>query len=339
MKLLQERLQPDSLYKILQAESAGQADLELICDKDYIDFSREYFHALASGWMGYYEDMQRYHSLDNRPIGTPGEIEQAARLVVGQAKKACDLIQNGEYRKVVSVGGGLHHAKQRFGEGFCVYNDVAFAALYLIQRYQLERVLVLDTDAHAGNGTAEYLRSNTKTLYIDIHQDPRTIYPGTGFVQDIGMDAAKGLTINLPMPVHAGDASYLAAFNEIILPVAREFKPQIIIRNGGSDPHFNDGLTYLGMTVSGFKVMGSKVREMAEICDGRQMDLMMSGYNAEVLPYAWLSLLSGVADFPLTMEEPEAVPPQFKNDLVLPETEAMLEELRKMQRPYWQCLR
>jgi acetoin utilization protein AcuC len=110
------------------------------------------------------------------------------------------------------------------------------------------------------------------------------------------------------MPVHAGDASYLAAFNEIILPVAREFKPQIIIRNGGSDPHFNDGLTYLGMTVSGFKVMGSKVREMAEICDGRQMDLMMSGYNAEVLPYAWLSLLSGVADFPLTMEEPEAVP-------------------------------
>jgi acetoin utilization protein AcuC len=120
MKLLQERLQPDSLYKILQAESAGQADLSLICDKDYIDFSREYFHALASGWMGYYEDMQRYHSLDNRPIGTPGEIEQAARLVVGQAKKACDLIQNGEYRKVVSVGGGLHHAKQRFGEGFCV---------------------------------------------------------------------------------------------------------------------------------------------------------------------------------------------------------------------------
>ncbi len=69
------------------------------------------------------------------------------------------------------------------------------------------------------------------------------------------------------------------AFDEIILPLAKEFKPQIIIRNGGSDPHFNDGLTYLGMTIAGFRMMGDKVREMAEICQGKQIDLMASGYN------------------------------------------------------------
>jgi acetoin utilization protein AcuC len=277
--------------------------------------------------------------VDNKPIGNPGEIERAARLIVGQGKMAADLVQSGEYQKAVSVGGGMHHAKQRFGEGFCVYNDVAFTALYLVEKYKLERVLVLDTDAHAGNGTAEYLRSNPKVLFIDIHQDPQTIYPGTGFVPDIGADPAKGLTINLAMPVHSGNASYLLAFNEIILPVTREYQPQIIIRCGGSDPHFNDGLTYLGMTVAGFRLMGDKVREMSEVCGGKQIDLIASGYNPQVLPHVWLALLSGIANWSITVEEPVNVPGKFEQDLVLQATEAMIEEVKRYQKPYWKCLR
>jgi acetoin utilization deacetylase AcuC-like enzyme len=71
----------------------------------------------SQGWISYYENLSRYHSVDNKPIGTPGEVEQAARLIVGQAKLACDLVQSGQYQKVVSVGGGMHHAKRRFGEG------------------------------------------------------------------------------------------------------------------------------------------------------------------------------------------------------------------------------
>jgi acetoin utilization protein AcuC len=199
--------------------------------------------------------------------------------------------------------------------------------------------MVLDTDAHAGNGTAEYLRSNPKVLFLDIHQDPHTIYPGTGFVPDIGIDEAKGKTINLPMPVHAGNASYLLAFNEVILPVTREYQPQIIIRAGGSDPHFNDGLTYLGMTVAGFRLMGDKVREMSEVCGGRQIDLIASGYNPQVLPHVWLSLLSGIANWPITVEEPVNVPSQFEQDLVLPATEQMLEEVKRFHRQYWKCFR
>jgi acetoin utilization protein AcuC len=216
---------------------------------------------------------------------------------------------------------------------------VAFSALYLIEQYHLDRILVLDTDAHAGNGTVEYIRGNSKILYIDVHQDPHTIYPGCGFVQEIGVDSGKGLTINLPLPVHAGNASYLMAFNEVILPVVKEYQPQIIIRNGGSDPHFNDGLTYLGMTVAGFRLLGDKVRELAETCGGRQIDLIASGYNKDVLPYAWLSLLSGIADFPLTVEEPVAVPPQFEQDLVIGDTENMLQEVKRYHRDYWKCFR
>jgi acetoin utilization protein AcuC len=158
-------------------------------------------------------------------------------------------------------------------------------------------------------------------------------------VPDIGLDKAQGMTINLPMPVHAGNESYMQVFDRVILPVAREYQPQIIVRCGGSDPHFNDGLTYLGMTVQGFRQMGQKVREMSEICGGRQIDLIASGYNAQVLPYVWLSLLSGIANWPVTVEEPVIVPSQFEQDLVISATEQMLEEVKRFHGPYWKCLR
>jgi acetoin utilization protein AcuC len=336
---LQSRLSPDHCYKILSAEWATEEDLLRICDKDYIDFNRDYFQAVHAGWVSFYENLSRYQSMDNRPISTPGKLEECARLIIGQAKMACDLVQNGQYQKMISIGGGMHHAKRRFGEGFCIYNDVAFAAMYLIQQYRLERVMVLDTDAHAGNGSAEYFRTDPRVLFVDIHQDPRTIYPGTGFTSEIGADQARGFTVNIPLPVYAGDDSYLMALNEIVLPLALEFKPQIIIRNGGSDPHFNDGLTYLGMTIAGFKKMGDKIREMSDVCQGRQIDLIASGYNKNILPYAWLSLLSGIAGFPVTVEEPEPIPQKFQKDLVLEETEQVLDEVKKYHSDFWKCFR
>lgn len=333
------RMAGEAWCDILTAEPATNDDLLKICDSDYIRFNQDYYGAVSAGWTSYFEGFNNYQSLDNKPIGIPGELEMAARLIIGQAKTACDLVMAGRYDKVISVGGGMHHAKQRFGEGFCIYNDVAFAALYLIEKYGLERVLVLDTDAHAGNGTAEYVRTNPKVLFIDIHQDPHTIYPGTGFAHEIGSNGREGLNVNIPLPPNAGDACYRAAFDEIILPVTREYKPQIVIRNGGSDPHFDDGLTQLGMTIAGFRMMGEKVKEMTAGCDGKQVDLIASGYNKDVLPYAWLSMLAGVADFPLSVEEPVPVPQQLKRETPIPETLKVLEQVKGYHKEYWQCFR
>jgi acetoin utilization protein AcuC len=339
INFLDIRLFPGSDYVIIPADYAAEEDLLRICDADYIQFNKEYYHAAYSGWIAYYENFSRYQSLDNKPTGSPGRIEEAARIIIGQAKMACDLIQSNKYRKVISIGGGMHHAKRRFGEGFCLYNDVAFAALYMIEKYGFERVMVLDTDAHAGNGTAEYFRSNPHILFVDIHQDPRTIYPGTGFARDTGADSAEGLTLNIPLPIHASDMSYQLAFDEIILPVAKEFNPQLLIRNGGSDPYFNDGLTYLGMTIPGFRMMGNKVREIADLCGGKEIDLIASGYNRDILPYAWLSLLSGIANFPIVVEDPEPMPNQFIEDLVLADTKKSLEEVKLYHQNYWKCFK
>ena len=337
-RFLKERLPARGHYKFLRADWATDADLSLICQKEYVEFNRQFYKAANLGLDYNDSRFSQFHSGDNRPAGRPGKLEEAARLVVGQAKKACDLIQSGRFEKVVSLGGGLHHAKPGWGEGFCIYNDVAFAGKYLLEKYGLQRVLILDTDAHAGNGTAEYFYEDPRVLFIDLHQDPHTIYPGTGFTHQIGQKDGKGYTINLPLPLQAGYLSYRLIFEKIIMPVTLEFKPQIIIRNGGSDPHFADFLTNLGLTIAGFRMIGEMVGEMAQICEGRVIDMIGSGYNKEILPYAWLSLIAGLAEFPIQVEEPVPPPSGSKEDLSYEETRGMIGEVKNLLKEYWSSL-
>lgn len=335
-KFLMENVPENDNYRFLSAEPATDEDLLLICSKDYIDFTRGYFKAANLG-LTHPGRFSQYHSGDNLPIGRPGKLEEAARFMIGQAKMAADLVQTGEYEKVVCIGGNMHHAKPSYGEGFCLYNDNAFAAKYLMKKYGLEKILILDTDAHDGNGTCEYFYDNPRVLFIDLHQDPRTLYPGTGFADQIGEGKGKGYTINIPVPVYAGYESYKLVFEEIVRPITKQFKPQIIIRNGGSDPHFADGLTNLGLTVNGFRMIGQNVREMSKICQGRVIDIIGSGYNEEVLPYAWLALISGLADFKVKIEEPISIPQRFVKDSSLEYTKRVIEEVKRNHKDYWSC--
>ncbi len=339
LRFLREHVPEDDNYCIGEAAPATEEDLLLICAKDYVDFTREYFKAANLG-LAYPGQFSRYHSLDNMPVGKPGRLEEAARLVVGQAKLACDLVQQGKFAKVVSIGGGLHHAKPNYGEGFCLYNDVAFCGRYLMERYGLERIVILDTDAHGGNGTMEYFYEEPRVLFIDLHQDPRTLYPGTGFTHQIGSGAGKGFTVNIPLPVGAGYESYKLVFESVVEPLVKEFQPQVILRNGGSDPHFGDQLTELGLSVEGFRMIGEKVREIASVvCDGRVIDLIASGYNERVLPYAWLALISGLAGWKLPVGEPEPVSRHFPADVVFTQTQKVIEEVKDNLKQFWTCLR
>ena len=333
-RFLAKKLPAEGHYRMIRAEWATDEDLQLICQRQYIEYSREFFK-MANLGLEYNGRFSEFHSVDNRPYVRPGKLEEAARLVIGQAKKACECVIQGEFEKVVSVGGGLHHAKPNWGEGFCIYNDVAFAGKVLLEKYGLERVLILDTDAHAGNGTAAYFYSDPRVLFIDIHQDPRTIYPGTGFIHQTGEGKGRGYTVNLPMPLRADDQCYAWVFEEVVLPLAREFKPQIIIRNGGSDPHQADRLTNLGLSVEGFRMIGERVRDMALVCGGKTIDMIGSGYNREILPYAWMALISGLANFPIPIEDPLFVPPRLRDDHQFDETRRMVDELKKILKDDW----
>jgi len=325
-------------YLLIGADPATEEDLHLICDEEYIRFTEAYFRAANLG-LEYQGDFFRYHTPDNMPRVRPGKLEEAARLIVGQAKKACDLVQAGEADKVVALGGGMHHAGRASGEGFCIYNDVAFCGRYLRNHHDLDRVLILDTDAHAGNGTAAYFYQDPTVLLIDLHQDPRTLYPGTGFAYEIGSGAGRGFTINVPMPLFSGKEAYRTVFEEVVRPVTEEFRPQIIVRNGGSDPHASDGLTNLGLQVDGFGMIGEQVREMAGICKGRVVDLIGSGYNREVLPHCWLALISGLTGVDVPLEDPQPAPAWLGVDRSLGEVRGVIQEVKDHLRDHWRCLR
>jgi len=339
-KVLKEAVPPDGKYRLVACEPGTDEDLLLICSQEYIDFCRGYFRAanLGETFPGSM-DFPRFQSLDNLPRGRPGKLEEAARLMIGQVKTAAHMVTEGGEEIVINIGGNLHHAKPNYGEGFCIYNDNAFVARYLIERLGVERVLLLDTDAHQGNGTCEYFYNDPRVLFVDTHQDPTTLYPGIGFINDIGDGDGKGFTVNIAMPVYAGLDSYRMAFEQIIEPLAREFKPQVIIRNGGSDPHFADGLTNLGLPIAGFRMIGERVRNITHEIGSSEIDIIGSGYNIQVLPSVWLALVSGLIGLGIEVEEPVPVPATFEQDMVADETEKMLQRLKGHLKDYWKCFR
>jgi acetoin utilization protein AcuC len=334
---LRQKLVEGEDYRFIEAEPVGDDELRLICQQDYIDVCRDYYRAAHLG-LDYAGDFTRFLSPDNIPRGRPGKVEEAARLIIGQVKAAADLVVTGDEPGVVVLGGGLHHAKASYGEGFCIYNDVAFCARYLRRVHGLERVMVLDTDAHAGNGTAEYFYDEPSVLLIDIHQDPRTLYPGTGFAHQIGAGSGSGFTINVPMPPFSGEEAYRLVFKEIVRPVVEEFGPQVIIRNGGSDPHAGDELTNLGLQVKDFRMIGEQVREMVENCGGSEIDLIASGYTRQILPPAWLALICGVAGINIDIEEPGPFT-DWPGGYSPEDVNSVIQTVKNHLKEYWRCLR
>jgi len=325
MSLLRAKLQA---HGEIEPRGASDQELMLVHEKSYID-------ALQAASNGAWLRSDAYMSPDT-PL-QPG-MERAARFIVGSSMTAAEMVWNSEVPHAVGVGGGLHHARSNYAAGFCIYNDVAVCALNLLENHGLERVLILDTDAHAGDGTCHIFYEEPRVLLIDLHQDPRTLYPGTGFVHEIGEGKGRGFTVNVPMPPGASDQAYEYALDHVFAPLAEEFQPQIIIRNGGSDPHFADELTDLGLTLKGFGMIGRKVKEVAErVCEGRRVDLLGSGYNQTVLPPAWLALVAGSAGLEIDVREPYLFP--LQKDSGLTETKQIVEEVKRNLKGYWRCFR
>jgi acetoin utilization protein AcuC len=260
-------------------------------------------------------------------------IVDGALAVVGSSLKAAELIAEGKVKAAEAVGGGLHHAGRSYGGGFCVFNDVAVCAQALLDRSGYDRVLVFDTDVHAGNGTMDVFYDEPRVLFISVHQDPRTIYPGTGFVEQIGRGKGEGFTVNVPLPPGADDECMDLVLGEVFAPLVREFRPQAIIRNGGSDPHFSDGLGSLNLTLEGLRSIGEAVAGAASGVSCGVVDLCCSGYNPETVAQGWLALLSGVTGFEAPLQETTA-PPRASSG-VLRETGAVIGEVRSKLADYW----
>jgi acetoin utilization deacetylase AcuC-like enzyme len=185
-----------------------------------------------------------------------------------------------------------HHAEFERAFGFCFINNIAVAANHLIQNHGLERIMIVDYDAHHGNGTQNSFYSSNQVLYVGLHQDGRTLFPGSGFPDEIGRAQGEGYTMNLAMYPGAGDKSYSLAFDNVIEPLAESFKPEFILVSVGFDGHYKDPLTSLGLTTTGFAMMNNRLNQLAsKHCSGRLACFLEGGYDLDVMGMCSVILL------------------------------------------------
>jgi len=309
---------------MVKPEPASRRDLLRVHDEEYVDL----IFRLAR---------------ESRPydIETPVSplILEASLLIVGGAIAAGKALYEGRVNRAVALGCGYHHAGKNYGGGFCLFNDIAVLVEFLRERYGLKRVLILDHDVHFGNGTSDIYYEDSNVLFISFHQDPRTIYPGTGFIEQIGRGAGEGFNVNVPLPPKTGDQTYLYALKEVFVPMAEEFDPELIITNGGSDPHFADLLGNLRLTVNGFFMLSKTIRTVAEkVCENRVIVMPGSGYNPAVLPQCWYALTAGIVGLE-TIDATDPRAPPVEPSSVRPKVKETLSDLKRILKKYWTCFR
>jgi acetoin utilization deacetylase AcuC-like enzyme len=206
---------------------------------------------------------------------------EAARSAVGVCIDAARAVYDRDLDNAICfVRPPGHHARVDTGMGFCFFNNVALAAEALIEDGR-ERVAIIDFDGHHGNGTQEMFYHRGDVFFASLHQTP--LFPGTGTVDEVGVDAGAGLNVNVPLPRHAQDIHYLKIFDELLLPLLGAYEPEIILVSAGFDAHFRDTLVQLALTARGFFLMTVGLMTAArELCGGRLMVALEGGYDLEV---------------------------------------------------------
>ena len=207
---------------------------------------------------------------------------QAALYAAGGLIRATEMVlsEGGSAFALVRPPG--HHATATQAMGFCLFNNVAIAAKYALNKFTLERLAIIDFDVHHGNGTSGAFYDDPRVLYVSTHESP--LYPGTGSIEETGRGEAKGTTVNIPLPAGSGDAEYLEVFEQIIVPVVKRFGPQLILVSAGYDAHWSDGLALMQVSVTGFARMAGIIKALAdELCSGYLVFTLEGGYNLTAL--------------------------------------------------------
>ncbi len=177
-----------------------------------------------------------------------------------------------------------HHAEHDLSMGFCLLNNVAIAAMHLLEEHGFTRVLILDWDVHHCNATQHTFESDPRVLVISLHGHPGVVYPGTGYENERGKGDGEGYTINIPMLPESGDDDYHRAFDDRVLPAIDEFKPQFVLLSAGFDAHRLEPLAPLNLETSSYGWMTDAVMEVAKRhCGGNLVSLLEGGYHLDAL--------------------------------------------------------
>jgi acetoin utilization deacetylase AcuC-like enzyme len=227
------------------------------------------------------ETAGRVVALDPDTYTSP-ETHEIALIAAGAAIDAVEHVMRGSDGTALAlVRPPGHHAERSRAMGFCLFNNVAVAAAHA-RSLGAQRVAIVDYDVHHGNGTQHAFESNPSVLYASVHQFP--FYPGTGAASEIGVASGGGYTVNLPLEPGAVSEDYRVVFAEVVLPVLRQFKPDLVLVSAGFDAHERDPLANMRLTTEAFAAMTMELRAVAaECCDGRLVLVTEGGYDLHAL--------------------------------------------------------
>lgn len=271
------------------------------------------------------------------PIAAGGE--RIARLAVGGALAAVDAVINGNVRNAFGlVRPPGHHATASQSLGFCVYNNIAIAARHAQKTFGVERIAIVDWDVHHGNGTQDIFYDDPDVLLVSLHQD--NLFPiDWGKATDTGGTNAGGATVNIPLPAGSGNAVYLAAIEEIVLPIVEEFAPELILISAGQDASVQDPLGRMTVTVPAFAEMTRALMSVADsVCEGRIVALLEGGYSNYYAPFCTAAIVHALMDNPVT---PVSDPYSPRGEVqpysmqVSGDQRQALEDVKRIQRTWW----
>jgi acetoin utilization deacetylase AcuC-like enzyme len=273
---------------IINPEKARIQDIQLIHATEYIKL----VEAVCKSGGGL---------LDLQDTVVSPESYEVALYAAGGAVKAVNLVMNRRFDNAFAlVRPPGHHAGKFRALGFCLFNNVAIAAAHLLEKFKLERILILDFDAHHGNGTQEAFYETDKVLYISLHEDP-TSFPGTGFMNETGKNEGQGYTVNVPLPFQTTDKPYLSAINEIVTPIAQEYKPQFILVSAGFDTHYSDPVGNLSLSATAIQeIHQNTVRLASQLCHGRLVMTLEGGYNLKTIGKLASTTVATMSNTPYT---------------------------------------
>ena len=263
---------------------------------------------------------------------------EAALYAAGGAMNAVSAVMDGEVRNAYALlRPPGHHAMKNRAMGFCIFANAVIAADHARKVYGLERVMIVDWDVHHGNGTQDAFYQDSNVLFVSLHQ--HNWYPQlSGELEQVGSGSGTGYTVNIPLPAGTGDRGYRAAFEQIVLPIGLQYRPQLIIISAGQDASWLDPLAQMMMTMAGFRQLSEDMVKLAdEVCAGRLVMLQEGGYSAAYVPYCTVAAVEpllgvdmGIVDLYVTSSELER-----SKTILTNETLKALNLARRWHRQWW----
>ncbi len=241
-------------------------------------------------------------------LGTPDNpafpgMDEAARWLVGGTLHGARLICEGGEKRVLQLGGGLHHARRNYASGFCIYNDLAIAIQYLIRNGLW--VAYLDIDVHHGDGVQQILYEDKRVMTISLHESGKYLFPGSGEIHELGSGVGRGLKLNLPLDPFTEGESYLEVFEQVVPKALETFRPAVLVVQAGADAHFDDPLADLMLTTRDYEAIFRRILEFADtFTSGRVLFTLGGGYSLRATPRVWTILYLLIHGLPIAGDLP-----------------------------------